>query len=150
MRRKLAILCASLIGGAGLGWFTTPRPSAPQQAQARILPLLEHGGADAWEAYQRFSAIGFSAAAPALEAPPPPDVAVLFRRDLTAIEQRPNGRLVWIVDLTRDFGRRSLRVGDVYQDGWRVAAIGTQTIELRRRRERRRIDVFAPLSDGEQ
>ena len=73
---------------------------------------------------------------------------MLFRRDLTAIEDRDGGRVAWIIDFTQTYQRRALRVGDVYQDGWRVSRIGVQSIDLRRRREVRTVDAFAlPVID---
>lgn len=145
MRRALFLLCVALAGGAGIGWLTAHSVGAPEGARAPALAGPEHAGADARRARERLAQL--VPAVPenleeALEAPPPPDIAVLFRHDLTAIERRPEGSIAWIVDFTREFGRRGLKVGDVYQDGWRVSAIGAQTIELRRQSELRRVGVF--------
>lgn len=146
MRRTLVFFGLALAGSAGAGWLTSPRAeTAPAQAvlvDARPL----HAGAVAAEARGRLAQLGLFApiAEDALEAPPPPDIALLFRRDLTAIEQRPEGPIVWIVDYSAEFGRRGLEVGDVYQDGWRVAAVAPAFIELRRRRETRQVMIFAP------
>jgi hypothetical protein len=93
----------------------------------------------------------FAAVAPeeaAFEPAPPPDIAHLFRRDLTAIETRTDGAIVWIVDFTQPHGRRGLRVGEIYQDGWRIAAIESQAIVLRRRGESRRVDAFRLAPEG--
>ena len=80
----------------------------------------------------------------AVEAPPPPpDVAVRFRRDLTAIEETPAGPVVWIVDAAEGSSRRAIRAGGVYADGWRVTAITPRAIELRRRAETRRVLTFS-------
>lgn len=150
MKRGAAIFALALVAGAGAGVATT-RP-LPVEEQPRVADVrLVHAGSEAAEARQRLEALGFDAAAPeeALEAPPPLDIAFLFRRDLTAIERRPDGLQVWIVDFYADNGRRALRVGDIYQDGWRVSGISPQTIELRRRRETRVISAFAPAPNPE-
>lgn len=146
MNRQVLILAFSLIAGGGLGWVTARAPAIAAAPLALSPPSPQHGRIAAREARERFAAFGL-AAAPAertYEPPPPPDIAVLFRRDLTAIEQREDGLVVWIVDFTQQFGRRALRRGDVYQDGWRVSAISPQFIELRRRRETRRVAAFEP------
>ncbi len=153
MKRAVIFLAGALVGGFGLGWISAPRAEAPDEARAYILPALSHGGADAEAARTRLSALGFTVAtAPdeTFEAPPPPDIALLFRRDLTAIDLSAARPRVWIVDFTQSFGRRALAVGDVYQDGWRVGAIAPQSIELRRRRETRRVAVFDLPPQSEQ
>lgn len=145
MRRAILLLGAALIGGFGVGWLTAgPRAAAPAPAEVALVAPV-HAGHAARAAAERIGQLSFvlppaeEVAAP----PPPPDVAVLFRRDLTAIEQTPAGPVVWIVDLNQPNGRRGLKSGDIYQDGWRVSAVRPQAIELRRRGEVRRVDLFA-------
>lgn len=148
MRRELILLGVALAGGGLTGWVTAPPTQVQAMPSQLAAPAPVNGGETAMASRQRLMelsvASGFTANVEAPAAPPPPDVALLFRRDLTAIEQRPGGTIVWIVDFTRDFGRRGMRVGDVYQDGWRLAAVSPQWIELRRRREVRRVAVFEP------
>ena len=115
----------------------------PYGAERRSDPVVVHGGAEAGAARVQLEALGLAPPPIVEQGPPPPDVAMLFRRDLTAIEDRTNGRQVLLVDAMRPYQRRVLRVGDVYQDGWRVARIEPQSVVLRRRREVRTIDVFA-------
>jgi hypothetical protein len=148
---RAVILAVSLSAGLASGWLTVARAPTPTPSdQAPLWAAPHHGGESIGAARERLEALGYGAAeAPAsdeilLAAPPPPDIAVLFRRDLTAIEQRAEGPLAWIVDFTQPNGRRSLRPGDVYQDGWRVSTVSEQVIELRRRRETRRVAVFTP------
>lgn len=142
----------AVFGGGLVGWLSTPQIAAPSTGVAPIIPRLVHAGADAAIAREKFVGLGFGAepvfTADVAPEPAPPDVAVLFRRDLTAIETGSAGTVVWIVDFTQSFGRRALKVGDVYQDGWRVTAIGPQSVELRRRRESRRIQVFELPVEG--
>lgn len=142
MRAQVLLLAAGVVGGLGVGWLTAPVPevSAPPTLGA---VTLVHARIEANDARKRLDRLGL-APPPVVEAPPPPpDIAILFRRDLTAIEDREAGRVVWIVDYAQTHQRRALRVGDVYQDGWRVARINAQSVELRRRREVRSIDAFA-------
>jgi hypothetical protein len=113
---------------------------------ARITVVLFHAGAETGAARERLLELGLGEVvetAPELfEAPPAPDIATLFRRDLTAIEHGTRGAHALIVDYAEPSGRRRLRVGDVYQDGWRIARVDAQRIELRRRREVREVAVF--------
>lgn len=142
MRAQLILIACGVVGGLGLGWLLTPLPE-PDSAPALEAPAIVHAGVEARDARQRLSQLGL-APPPAVDAgPPPPDIALLFRRDLTAIEDRPGARFVWIVDVSRAYRRRALRVGDVYQDGWRIVRISPQSVQLRRRREVRTVDAFA-------
>ncbi|UPT61151.1 MAG: hypothetical protein M0D54_11845 [Hyphomonadaceae bacterium JAD_PAG50586_4] len=142
MKGPILVALCGVLGGIGLGYLTTPGPRAEAVAGFEE-PLIVHGRGEAAEARARLVALGLNPA-PVLETgPPPPDVALLFRRDLTAIESQSGGLVVWIVDFTQAHQRRALRVGDVYQDRWRVARITPQAVELRRQREVRTIGVFA-------
>lgn len=150
MIRTPYLFAAAMVVGLGLGWLTAtpPRDDDTRAGPSASAFDVQHDGARAAAARDRLRALGLGQVyAPASEtpaAPPPPDVAILFRRDLTAVEQTPRGPIVWVVDLNQTHGRRAIRVGGVYQDGWRVSAIRPQAIELRRRRERRDIAVFDP------
>jgi hypothetical protein len=140
MTAQMWVIIVGVLGGLGLGWLTAPTPQAEAVAALGI-PALAHPSSEAAEARTRLTALGLNPA-PALDEGPP-DVALLFRRDLTAIEERQGGFVVWIVDFNQTTQRRALRVGDVYQDRWRVERITPQAVELRRQREVRTIDVFA-------
>lgn len=142
MKAQLLLLAAGLAGGMGIGWLTAPTPTPVEREAARV-PAIIHGGRDAQTARQALAELGLAPPPETAYEPPPPDIAVLFRRDLTAIEERAGRRVVWIVDYAQTYRRRALRVGDVYQDGWRISRIGAQRVELRRRREVRAIDAFA-------
>jgi hypothetical protein len=74
-----------------------------------------------------------------LPAPPPPDVGLTLRRDVRALQPGAgnDGRLI----LT---GARQLKLGDRYADGWRLTAVTSQTATLRKGKEERRVDFFAP------
>lgn len=142
MKAQLVLLAAGVAGGLGIGWLTASAPDVSATAIAGT-PALVHASVEAHDARQRLDRLGL-APRPVVDAPPPPpDIAILFRRDLTAIEDRGAGRVVWIVDYSQTHQRRALRIGDVYQNGWRVSRIGAQSVELRRRREVRSVDAFA-------
>jgi len=142
MRAQLLLLTGGVLGGLGLGWLTAPTPEAAATA-AFEAPAVVHAGLEAGDAHERLDALGLAPPPIVDTGPPPPDIAVLFRRDLTAIEERAGAHMVWIVDFAQPHQRRALRVGDIYQDGWRVARIGPQSVQLRRRREVRTVDAFA-------
>lgn len=151
---------AVLTGAFCVGWLAVsgaPDTGAKRDQKDVALPRVRHEGELAGEAGERFASLGYGRTA-APEAsdvavappPPPPDITVLFRRDLTAIEETPQGPTVWVVDLAQFSGRRPIKAGGVYQDGWRVSAISTQFIELRKRREARRVAVFEAPQDEVQ
>ncbi len=151
IRRNLYMLAASLAGGAVVGALTAtpPRAVAPRADAHTLAPV--HGGAIAAKAAERLVTVNFAAPPPVEipQAPPPPDIAVTFRRELTAIENTPSGAIVWVVDWNQASGRRSIHRGGEYRDGWRVSEIGNQTVELRRRTETRQVDVYAaPPEEG--
>jgi hypothetical protein len=147
MKAQLLLLAGGVLGGLVLGWLAAPELDAEALPKMEA-PALVHAGVETAAVRERLTQLGL--APPQIEetAPPPPDIAVLFRRDLTAIEERGAVRVAWIVDFAQTHRRRALRVGDIYQDGWRVARIGPQSVQLRRRREVRTVDVFAlPVSE---
>lgn len=76
-------------------------------------------------------------------APIEPDIAEVFRTDVTAVLVEKGRRVVVIVDPSAPKGRRTLRVGAAYRDEWIVRAIDDGAIELRRGGDVRRIDLFA-------
>lgn len=149
MKAQLILLVAGITGGLATGWLIAPQSESASAAAETALPQIVHAGAEASSARERLARLGLVAPREAVTEPPPPDIAVLFRRDLMAIEDRGGRRIAWIVDFTQTYQRRGLRVGDVYQDGWRVSRIGAQSIDLRRRREVRTVSAFAPVAIGQ-
>jgi len=141
--------------GLGIGWFATPPlPSADGAERSATPPQAVHAKAVVEDAARRFGA--FDAVEPdpqptdiaqAEAAPPPPDIAEQFRRDLSAVVSLGRGQGVWIVDESTAERRRLLRAGDVYKDGWRVRAIDAQSITLRKGQERREIRVTDIVPD---
>lgn len=147
MKAQLLVFAAGVFGALSVGWFTAVAPE-PRTGAPVSVPEIVHGGVDAGAARTLLVELGLVAPPELIQEPPPPDIAVLFRRDLTAVEARASDKLVWVVDHTQAFQRRALRVGDIYQDGWRVSRIDVQSIELRRRREVRSVDAFALAPSG--
>ncbi len=146
IQRHFLMWGAGVAAGALVGALTAvpPRAAAPRTDAHTLAPM--HGGALAAKAAERLAAVSFAAPPPIEipQAPPPPDIAVTFRRELTAIENTASGAIVWVVDWNQASGRRAIHRGGEYRDGWRVSEIGNQTVELRKRTETRRIDVYAP------
>lgn len=152
-RALLTLVGAIALSGGAAGWLTAPSPAAPALSARAHFEAPQHMGERAGAARERFAALGYGQEPPPAaepEGPPPPDIAVLFRRDLTAIQETASGRVVVIIDSNADFRRRSIGVGGVYQDGWRVAAISEQSVELRRRRETRSVGFFDEVVDPPQ
>jgi len=152
----LALIPAAALAGGLAGWFgassnpidgvaavaggrqNAPGLSRPGQAAAASAAVLA----------QRLAPPPVAAAAPSpaaviarRPAPPPPDVAAAFRAELTAVVRDEQGpRAV----LASPSGRRDLAVGDMFRDGWRVAAIGRGDAVLTRAGETRRVAFYAP------
>ena len=158
VRASGAVIAAfsALVFGAGAGWtfYGHAVPGKVEATDPTAKPHeeafdLRHGGIDVDAARATFEAMRWGAAEPeALPVetppppPPPPDIAVLLRQDVTAIEETPRGPLLWVVDSSQVFARRAVPVGGEYRDGWKVVSISPQTIEIRRRREVRRVSLF--------
>jgi hypothetical protein len=68
--------------------------------------------------------------------PPPEDVSIQFRRQVTAV--LTNGEPHVVLAGGRKIGR-----GEVYQDGWRLRDISSQTAVLAKGRETRSINLFS-------
>ena len=143
MLRVVYFVAVCLAASVGVGWVTTPMPQSATHARRAVIVAPHHSGERAAAARSRLAALGLLPPPPPEPTqPPPPDVAVVFRRDLSAIEHTRRGYQVWVVDLDQEHGRRGIRAGGIYQDGWRIASITPQTVELRRRGETRRVAVF--------
>ncbi len=91
---------------------------------------------------------------PAVTAPPPPppiDVSVVFRRELSAIVPvaAPGAADAGLTAVLAESGggmhkARTLRVGDEFQDGWRLVALTRQTALLKKAKDQRTIVFFGP------
>jgi hypothetical protein len=156
MMKRLALFLAAVVGagliGMAFGQLAPPRPTPASQAHTLRTPEVEDAQRAIASASFAFKTLHPPPApiAPSegADAPPPePDVAVLFRRDVTAVLEERGRAVVVIVDAAAKGGRRTLRIGARYGRGWKVAAISASQVELRRGRETRRIDLFAPPQD---
>lgn len=76
--------------------------------------------------------------------PPPVDIATHFGRDLSAVMRGPGGPVLVLVDSAGGSGRRVLKPGQGYRDGWRVQKIERGDVVLAKGRSTRRI----PISRG--
>jgi hypothetical protein len=147
--RQTAVMgVVALAATFSAGWLLHPTdaaPSRPYLAPKAQVPAVEVSPRllDRMAMLDGPDALETVALDAPLEAPlAVPDVSEAFREDLAAIEQTETGPVVWLVDLDQLSGRRGVRTGELYKDGWRVARITPQQIELRRRRELRQIAVF--------
>lgn len=155
---RTALVAAAAAGAAllGAGITATLDISTPADVTtADVAPRLDVvASADAIGAAQfAFRALHPATPEPtaadmAAEPVPEPDIGDLFRADVTAVLVEKGRRVVVIVDPGAPKGRRTLRVGARYRDGWKVRAIDDSAIELRRAGETRRIDLFAPPPGG--
>jgi hypothetical protein len=81
-------------------------------------------------------------AAPAKPAGPPPlDIAVVFRGDLTALVGSPAAPRLLMASLGP---KHLLRRGSLYGEHWRLASLSGEDVVLKRGSEERRISLFGP------
>ena len=152
MIRVVALVLVPTVLGFVAGWFGVSAPPAVAPPQQLEPPQLTDGRALAGAARARLEALSYGQPPPVVEIapPPPPPVEALFRRELTALERTPEGLVVWVVDPEQPSGRRALRQGEVYRDGWRLRAVDQQTVDLTRNGETRRVMLFSPPPPEEQ
>jgi hypothetical protein len=157
MRVVLAGLAAlAIVLALALGW-ATGRPSSAgaltvtRVAAERPLQMLPNPNEAPQASLDAFAqALGPSPAppkpvaegAPPKPAPPPePDVAGIFRRQLTAVvEQGTEGRLA--VLLAGEGASRLLKPGQDFMAGWKLKSVEMNQVVLARGRERKSIALF--------
>ncbi|MBI1250297.1 MAG: hypothetical protein GC189_02365 [Alphaproteobacteria bacterium] len=155
MNRKLFIAIGAIAVAGAAGWFAPmPAPRLAAATEPGLTPLARAGEDLRLAAPRLARVLGQSSAdgnaeteiALAQDAPPPPDISTQFRRDVSAISWTARGAEAWISDPASDTGRRALREGDAYRDGWRVRRIGAQSVLLRKGREERSINLYDPAT----
>lgn len=148
-----AAAAAAFAGGALVAPALAPHSADGSVVVAAARPIAVTDGADAAAEALGSAQFAFRALHPPEPPPAPldmepapiePDIAEAFRADVTAVLVEKGRRVVVIMDPSAPKGRRTLRVGATYRDGWKVRAIDDGAIELRRRGDVRRIDLFAP------
>lgn len=154
--QSAAVMFGALLTAFSLGWIIQPTVSVPRRpfpaatAEARS-PGVSAGILGRIAALDGVNAPDTSALpTPALPAAAAPDIASVFRAELAAIEQTATGPVAWVVDLNQLSGRRAVRPGEPYKDGWRVTAIGSQVVELRKRGQSRQVSVFETSPSGQE
>lgn len=146
----LAFLVAAPSAFAAGHWQGEHAPVEDDLSTVRVnSPIIVRPGTGAAEAVRYLS--GVTAPAPVVTAavpsgpipastapmgPPPEDVSIRFRRDVTAVLTNGEPHIVLA-------GGRRVGRGDVYQDGWRLRDISSQTAVLARGRETRNINLFS-------
>jgi hypothetical protein len=140
-----ALVLAGLVAvpaAVGIGVWAGQN-QAPQQSVLAVrqnAPLVARPGRSAAAAARSFARLEPppppvpKPLGPAL--PPPPDVAVVLRQDVRALAP-DQGRLMLS-------GARSLKLGDPYRDGWKLAALTSRTATLKKGKDQRVVDFFAP------
>ena len=158
--------------GFFLGIVREPDLSAsiePDPAAMPSPPSLVHPGLNLSVARQRLAGVGIRTFEPVLasgsdealpvfgetepfvepapdyaEPPPPPpiDIASSFSNALTAVVRGPEGPTLLLVEASDPAGRRALRRGEGYADGWRVQEINAAEVVLRKGESERRIPIM--------
>jgi hypothetical protein len=148
----LALLAVAL--AVAIGWATGRPPSSPltvtRVSTERPLQMLPNPNEAPQASLDAFAhALGPSPApptpvtegAPPKPAPPPePDVAGIFRRQLTAVVEQADGRLA--VLLADEGPSRMLKPGQDFMAGWKLQSVSMNQAVLARGRDRRVIALF--------
>lgn len=153
------IRSAALIGVAltllafCLGWCVKPTPDAltpPVVAMRQNAPAVTKPGWAVKGAAVYFAKLNAPPPPPPAPKPPPPppppDVSTVFRAQMAAVVETPEGLRLLVAN--RQTGVRQTRMlnrGDVFQDGWTVAAFDHRHVELHKGAERRLVPFFGPL-----
>lgn len=150
-----AALAAAVGVLCGLAGYLAPVPLGMAAASrgAEAAPAFVHPGAVLAEAARRMHPqIDVAAAEGAgvegeidrsidvTPAAPRPDIAEVFRRELSAVVADGTGEAAVVV--ATDGTLKTIAVGGAYRDGWRVHDIAPDAIKLVRRSEVRRIAVM--------
>lgn len=150
---RVALACSALPLALAAGWFTQPaRPSAETVlASSRVrTPRLEHPNFQAGIAARALQNLGFGLPPVPVGdvAPEPPalDIAVEFRRDLTAVVRTKRQVTLWVIDRGTTLERRSLKKGQEFRDGWLIDAITEKDVSLRKNDEVRTIPIVGSVS----
>jgi len=148
MKMVVPAALGALVASSVIGWYAPDvfgRTEPTAAATAPAAPAIVHARETLAAA-----AFFFRTPTPPVEtstpdaAPIEPDVAATFRSALTALVDERGRRVAVIVDASAPSGRRTLRVGSAFANGWRVARIAEDGVELRRRGEVRFVSAFAP------
>jgi hypothetical protein len=161
-----AVLLA--LGAGAVGWLA---PGAPQIA---ALSIVRHGGAAGAAAPLARPGAGLGADVDGLAAdlavPPPPrplaanlpprrpvgltpapvthDIGPVFRARTSAIVRLPNGRLAVLLAAGPDGRSRLLRVGDPFDDGWRLTGLTMNEATLADDKSSERVPLFGEAVGG--
>jgi hypothetical protein len=128
----------------GFSWRPSLPPVFVAAPRRQHVPELQKPGVGVNGAARYFAELHPPPVAPkppSIPKPPPPDVATLFRQNLEAIVPGPQ---VIVSDMSK--GRRisrTLRIGDVYLQGWRLTSLTRRDAVLRRGRDERHVMFFA-------
>lgn len=146
-----ALMASSVAGWLTAGLAQSEAIDASVQVAAPAPPVVQHARENVAPAAFAFGVPeATTESVPAEFAPAEPDVAETLRRVLTAIVAERGRRVAIIVDPAAQSGRRTLRVGSTFRDGWRVTRINEASVELRRRGETREVSAFTPPSPDEE
>jgi hypothetical protein len=140
MIRALVIIGGVAVAGAvaaGVWVGKTETPPESIVAVRQNAPLVARPGREAASAAKTFAKLD-PPPPPVLgpAKPPPPDVAVVLRHDVRALAP-DQGRVVLA-------GAKTLKLGDKYADGWKLAEVTNRTVTVKKGKEARTVDFFQP------
>ena len=155
MRALLTAAALVVLAAAfALGWQLAPAPPAPlavlpgrgapfapvadpAASLRRDVALLSRSLSDPPPAPN-----AFDEARPAAFHPAEPDLAWSFRRQLSAVVAQPGGGTYAL--LRDEGGTRTLKTGQVFENGWKLARLSMAEAAFARGREMRTVGLFDP------
>jgi len=140
MAQSPLLWLAGYLAALGLGWALAQPPTDDLVAPVErvTVPSFEPEGLQLAMAVGDFRGLGLvapieeAAAGEDEEDAPTIDVATQLRRDLTAVVHSGQRPVLWVVDPEAELGRRAVRRGQEYRDGWSFVSLAGNEIVLRK------------------
>jgi len=159
MRARLLFILTAAVSAFIFGWWAPPPSEQPVDALRPLrlgdASVIARPGSGANAAAAYLAALNpppppppgppKPKPPPPPPAPPPPDVAQLLAAAVTAIIPDRQGLALVLVDAPGSPGRRVLRQGDVFGDGWTLQKLTRHEAVLQRGPVQRIVSFFPPF-----
>jgi len=139
--RMMVVFALIALLGLGLGLLAgeNPRPAPPKRLEISGIPSLERPGQSMAPVADYFAKLNPPPLPPPPPPPPQPDIGLIFRQRVRAVTQDKR-QFVLLIEQAGRISR--MRKGEVFQDGWVIAAIDAQQVELRKGAIHRKVGLF--------
>ncbi len=140
LRMTIVFALIALLGlSIGLIANDDPKAVFPKRIEGLRMPSLERPGRSMAPVADYFAKLNPPPLPPPPPPPPQPDIGLIFRQQVRAVT-KDNGQSVLLIERLGRIGR--VHKGEVFQDGWVIAAIDAQQVELRKGAIHRKVGLF--------